>query len=356
MLANLFNKKSKALLGVDISSSSVKVLELSLKNGRYQVEAYASEALPADAIVERSINNDEAVGETVRRVLTRARAGAKRAAIAVPGSAAMIKNIQMNASLSEDEMDFQIRAEADQHLPFSQEDNEGVALDWEVLGPSETNSDMVDVVLVACRSEAVERRKDAVEYANVEVGVVDVEAFCTERAYALVQSQLDQDAETVAIMDIGATMTTLSVIHEGKSIYTREQMFGGKQLTEDISRHYGLSEEEAVRAKQDGTLPDDYELEVLEPFRRSILQQVSRSLQFFYSSSQFNDVDYVVLAGGVASVPHLAEIVQDELGVPTIVANPFSNMTLSNKVNPNLLSSDAPSLMVACGLAMRSFD
>lgn len=356
MLANLFNKKSKALLGVDISSTSVKVLELSLKNGRYQVEAYASEALPADAIVERSINNDEAVGETVRRVLTRARAGAKRAAIAVPGSAAMIKNIQMNASLNADEMDFQIRAEADQYLPFSQEDNEGVALDWEILGQSETSSDMVDVVLVACRSEAVERRKDAVEYANIEVGVVDVEAFCTERAYSLIASQLDEDAETVAIIDIGATMTTLSVIHEGRSIYTREQMFGGKQLTEDISRHYGLSEEEAKKAKVEGSLPDDYELEVLEPFRRSILQQVSRSLQFFYSSSQFNDVDYVVLAGGVSSIPHLAEIVQDELGIPTVVANPFASMTLSNKVNPSLLSSDAPSLMVACGLAMRSFD
>lgn len=356
MLANLFNKKSKALLGVDISSTSVKVLELSQKNGRYQVEAYASEALPPDAIVERSINNDEAVGETVRRVLTRARAGAKRAAVAVPGSAAMIKNIQMNASLSEDEMDFQIRAEADQYLPFSQEDNEGVALDWEIQGPTEADTGMVEVVLVACRSEAVERRKDAVEYANLEVAVVDVEAFCTERAFSLILPQLDSEAETVAVVDIGATMTTLSVMHEGKSIYTREQMFGGKQLTEDIMRQYGLNEEEANRAKFEGSLPDDYELEVLEPFRRSAVQQVSRSLQFFYSSSQFNDIDYIVLAGGSSAIPLLAEMVQDELGVSTVIANPFIDMTLSSKVNPNLLSADAPSLLVACGLAMRSFD
>lgn len=356
MLANLFNKKNKALLGVDISSTSVKVLELSQKNGRYQVEAYASEALPADAIIERSINNDEAVGETVRRVLTRARAGAKRAAVAVPGSAAMIKIIQMSASLSEDEMDLQIRAEADQYLPFSQEDNDGVALDWEIQGVPSADNDMVEVVLVACRSEAVERRKDAAEYANLEVSVVDVEAFCTERAFALIQPQLSDDAETVAIVDIGATMTTLSVMHEGKSIYTREQMFGGKQLTDAIARHYGLSDEEANRAYHEGTLPDDYELEVLEPFRRSALQQVSRSLQFFYSSSQFNDVDSIVLAGGTSSIPLLADMVQDELGVTTVIANPFVSMTLSNKVNPSILNNDAPSLLVACGLAMRSFD
>ncbi len=356
MLANLFNKKSKALLGVDISSTSVKVLELSQKNGRYQVEAYASEVLPPDAIVERSINNDEAVGETVRRVLTRARASAKRAAVAVPGSAAMIKTIQMSGGLKEDEMDLQIRAEADQYLPFSQEDNEGVALDWEIEGESDNSSDMVDVILVACRSEAVERRKDAVEYAGIEVAVVDVEAFCTERAFELIQPQLEPDAETVAIIDIGATMTTLSVMHQGKSIYTREQMFGGKQLIEDITRHYGFSEEEAIVAQAEGSLPDDYELEVLEPFRRSAVQQVSRSLQFFYSSSQFNDIDAIVLAGGTSSVSLLAEMVQDELGTPTIIANPFADMTLSNKVNPSLLSADASSLLVACGLAMRSFD
>ena len=169
-------------------------------------------------------------------------------------------------------------------------------------GPTEADTGMVEVVLVACRSEAVERRKDAVEYANLEVAVVDVEAFCTERAFSLILPQLDSEAETVAVVDIGATMTTLSVMHEGKSIYTREQMFGGKQLTEDIMRQYGLNEEEANRAKFEGSLPDDYELEVLEPFRRSAVQQVSRSLQFFYSSSQFNDIDYIVLAGGSSEI------------------------------------------------------
>lgn len=354
MLASLFNKKSKALIGVDISSTSVKVLELSHNNGRYQVEAYASEPLPPNAIVEQAISNDEAVGEAIRKAVGRSRTSAKRAAIAVAGSAVITKTVQMSSKLSDDEMDLQIRAEADQYIPYPLEE---VALDWEVQGESDQVPDSVDILLAACRSETVERRKDAVEYADLEAGVVDVEAFCTERAFELLQGQLDgDDIETVAVLDIGATMTTLSVLHEGKSIYTREQLFGGRQLTEDIMRRYGLSEEEATRSKLDGDLPDDYESEVLEPFRKAVVQQVSRSLQFFYSSSQFNDVDFVVLAGGTSAIPLLAENVEEDLGVATLIANPFMNMTLSQKVNASLLANDAPSLMIACGLAMRSFD
>ncbi|WP_419813659.1 pilus assembly protein PilM [Bacterioplanoides sp.] len=353
-MASLFNKKSKALIGVDISSTSVKVLELSHNNGRYQVEAYAAEPLPPNAIVEQAISNDEAVGEAIRKALGRSRTSAKRAAIAVAGSAVITKTVQMSSKLNDDEMDLQIRAEADQYIPYPLEE---VALDWEVQGESEQAADMVDVLLAACRSETVERRKDAVEYADLEAGIVDVEAFCTERAFDLLQSQLDgDDIETVAVLDIGATMTTLSVLHEGKSIYTREQLFGGRQLTEDIMRRYGLSEEEATRSKLDGDLPDDYESEVLDPFRKAVVQQVSRSLQFFYSSSQFNDVDFIILAGGTSAIPMLAECVEEELGVATLIANPFMNMTLSQKVNASLLANDAPSLMIACGLAMRSFD
>lgn len=354
MLANLFKKKKKALLGVDISSSSVKVLELSQANGRFQVEAYASEPLPEGAVVERNIENDEAVGEAVRRALTRSRAGAKKAAIAVPGSSVIVKTVQMNSSLNEDEMDMQIRSEADQYIPFPLDE---VAIDWEVKEETEGVPDSVDVLLAACRLETIERRKDAVEYSNLEVSVVDVEAFCVERAYELLKHQLNSDeAETVAIIDVGATMTTINVLHNGRSIYTREQMFGGKQLLEDVSRQYGLSLEEARVAMYEGSLPDDFQTEVLEPFRRSVVQQISRALQVFYSASQFNDVDYILLAGGTSVMSSLSEQVQDDLGIATVVANPFASMTLSNKVNPIVLNNDAPSLLIACGLAMRSFD
>ncbi|NRA24095.1 MAG: pilus assembly protein PilM, partial [Oleispira sp.] len=339
---------------VDISSTSVKVLELSLNNGRYQVENYTSEPLPTNAVVEQSIGDEEAVGSVIKKALSRMRSGGKKAAIAVAGSAVINKNIEMNEGLSDDEMDYQIRIEADQYIPYPLEE---VALDWQIQGPSEVAGN-VDVLLAACRLENVELRKDALEIGGLETGIVDIEAFCTERAYELIQSQLedDDDIETVAIIDIGATMTTLSVLHQGKTIYTREQLFGGKQLTEEIMRRYGLSEEEAVRAKLDGGLPDDYESEVLDPFRDSVVQQVSRSLQFFYSSSQYNDVDYIVLAGGTSSIIGLDQLTQEKLGISATVANPFVNMTLSQKVNASMLNNDAPSLMIACGLAMRSFD
>ena len=354
VLASLFKKKNKALLGVDISSTSVKVLELSCQGERYQVEAYATEALPPNAVVEQSINNEEAVGEAIRKAVSRSRSNTKHVALAVAGSAVITKTVQMSSGLKEDELDMQIRAEADQYIPYPLEE---VALDWEVTGPSEKSPDMIDVLLAACRSETVERRKDSVEIAGLEVSCVDVEAFCTERAFSLLEAQVPgDDVETVAVVDIGATMTTLSVMHNGKSIYTREQLFGGRQLTEDIMRRYGLSEEDAQRAKLEGGVPDDYEAEVLDPFRRAVVQQVSRSLQFFYSSSQFNDVDYIILAGGTSSIPGLPEMVQQTIGTPAAVANPFISMTLSQKVNASLLANDAPSLMIAAGLAMRSFD
>lgn len=353
MLAKVFKKKNKALLGVDISSTSVKLLELSQVNGRYRVEGYAREALPANAVIDQNIEDDEAVGEAVRKAFSRIHTTTKQAAVAVSGAAAITKVIQMPEGLSDSDMDLQVRAEADQHIPYPLDE---VALDWEVQGPSLLSKDRVDVLLAACRSETVERRKDAAEYSGLNVTVVDVEAYCVERASPLLLSQLKGfESETIAIVDIGMTTTSLNVVHHGKSIYTREQLFGERQLIEEASRRYAMSEADVIRAQAEGGLPSDYEAEVLEPFRRSVVQQISRSLQFFYSSSQFNDVDCIVLAGSVAPTPRLVDMVQDALAVPTVVANPFVDMTLSNNVNPNLLSSDASSLLVACGLAMRSF-
>lgn len=353
MLANLFKKKNKAIIGVDISSTSVKLIELSENNGRMQVEAYASEPLPENAVVEQSINDEEAVGNAIKKAVARSRSATKKAGVAVAGSAVITKVIQMGSDLSEDEMENQITVEADQYIPYPLEE---VAMDFEVQGPSEGNDAQVDVLLAACRKETVELREDALEIGGLESHVVDVEAFCVERAYKLLTTQLEGEVETVAIVDIGANMTTLSVVNGDSITYTRDQMFGGQQLTEEIQRRYGLSAQEAMRAKVEGGLPDDYEAEILEPFKESVVQQVSRSLQFFYSSSQFNDVDAVILAGGTASLIGLSQLVQEKIGTPAVVANPFVNMTLGQKVNAQALANDAPSLLIACGLAMRSFD
>jgi len=149
-------------------------------------------------------------------------------------------------------------------------------------------------------------------------------------------------------------MTTLSVYAGGESVYTREQLFGGKQLTDEIMNRYDLSFEEAGLAKKQGGLPEDYESEVLEPFREAVVQQVSRSLQFFFSSSEYTELDCIVLCGGVAAIAGLAEIIEERLSTPAIVANPFADMSVGSRVNAQALAKDAPAMMVACGLAMRS--
>jgi len=158
------------------------------------------------------------------------------------------------------------------------------------------------------------------------------------------------------VIDVGATMTTLNVMHNLKSVYTRDTVFGGKQLTEEIMRRYGLSYEEAGMAKRQGGLPESYLTDVLEPFKQAMTQQASRSLQFFYSSSPHSKVDHIVLAGGSASIPGMDEMIQEKLGVETTIANPFASMSLSARVKPQTLSNDAPALLIACGLALRSFD
>jgi type IV pilus assembly protein PilM len=261
----------------------------------------------------------------------------------------------MQSSLTDEEMHSQIELEADQYVPYPLEE---VSLDFEVLGPSENNPDTVDVLLAACRTETVEMRTAAVESGGLDAKVVDVEAYATENAFQLLLDQVpDQGMEkTIAVVDVGATMTTLNVLHDTRLIYTRDQVFGGKQLTEEIMRRYGLSYEEAGMAKRQGGLPENYELEVLEPFKEAMCQQVSRSLQFFFGSSKYNSVDQIILAGGSASVPTIAELIQDRLGIETQVANPFASMSLSSQVKPQSLSNDAPALLIACGLALRSFD
>lgn len=355
MLRSLFGKKRPVpVLGLDISSSSVKLLELSRSGEQYRVESYAVASLPPNAVVEKNIAEPEAVADVIRALVRRSRTKLRAAAVAVAGSAVITKVIEMPAGLSEDALETQISLEADQYIPYPLDE---VALDFEVLGPAPGNDERVEVLLAACRRENVDSRVDTLELAELGAQVVDVEAYAVERAFSLVGEQLDcSEDSVVAIVDLGATMTTLSVLVGGQTVYTREQLFGGRQLTEEIQRRYGLTVEEAGLAKKQGGLPDDYESEVLEPFRDAVVQQITRSLQFFFSSSQYNEVDQLVMAGGVSSMPGLSDLVQDHLGTPTVVANPFASMAVAPRVDVGALTNDAPAMMIACGLALRSFD
>ena len=352
-MLRLYRKPNKGLVGVDISSTTVKLLELSVKNGRYWVESYALLPLPENSVVEKSILNSEAVGDALERVVNLSNPRSTNVAIAVPTSMVINKIIEMEADMTDEEREVQIRMDAEQYIPFPLDE---VSLDFEILPDRLANPNRVNVLLVATRTENVDTRVEVLELAGLVAKVADVESYAMERAFSVFADTLPMGANTVGILDIGHTMTTLSVMQKGKIIYTREQVFGGKQLTQDVQSRYGLSFEEAGRAKKERSLPDDYDTEVLEPFLEAVVQQAARSLQFFFSSSQFNEIDHILLAGGNANIPGLAKLLQQKLGYRVTIANPFLQMGFSPQIDIKKIENDASSLMVACGLALRSFD
>lgn len=353
---SLFRPKARQLVGLDISSSSVKMVELSEgEKGAYRIERYAIESLPRDAVVDGNIASLDGVSEAIRRALRRMGAGIKQAAVALPASSVITKKMILPGGLRDQEMELQVESEASQYIPFALDE---VNLDFQVVGPSPGNPDEVEVLIAASRKEKVEDRVAVVESAGLKALVMDVESFAAEAAFELVARQLPGGGanKIVAVIDVGANVMNVSVLRNGQQLYAREQAFGGSQLTQEIARQYGMSVEDAEVAKRAGGLPEDYERDLMRPFMDSLALEVSRALQFFFTSTQYNQVDHIVLAGGCAVMPGLAEVVGGRTQVATIVANPFAGMALSSRVRPKNLLADAPSLMVACGLALRRFD
>jgi type IV pilus assembly protein PilM len=356
MKIDLFTAKAPPLFGLDISSSSVKMLELvDGGKGGYRVERYAIEPLPRDSVIDGNINNLEAVGEAVKRAYTRLGTRTKHVAMAVPTGAVISKKIVVSAALREEELEMQVESEANQYIPFALEE---VNLDFQVLGPSPTNPEVQEVLLAATRKEKVEDRVAVADSAGLKALVMDVESFAQQTALSLVVQALPGGGKdlNVAVVDVGANVMNVTVLRNDQSIYTREQAFGGNQLTQDIVSRYGMTPEEAENAKRTGGLPDDFEAEVMKPFMENLSMEVQRALQFFFTSTQYHAVDHILLAGGSAVIAGLDEVVHTRTQVPSSVANPFSLMQASPKIQLKRLMTDAPSLIVACGLAMRRFD
>ncbi len=355
-LERLFQVNSPPLIGVDISTSAVKMVELTDRgNQMYQVERYAIEPLPRDSVVEGNINNLDAVSETLKRCHAKLGSSIKNVAIALPNAAVISKKILVPAGLTEEEIEVQVETEANQYIPFSLDE---VNLDFQVLGPASGSPDDVEVMIAASRKEKIEDRVAASEVAGLKVTVVDVDLFAAQSAFELIETQFPDKGkdQNIAIIDVGASFTNVNVLRNGQSIYLREQPFGGVQLTQEIQDKFGLSREEAEVAKRAGGLPDNYETDVLNPFLENLGLEVARALQFFFTSTQHNQVNHIVLSGGCAALPGADVAVAKRTQVNTIIANPFANMALSSKVRPKNLAQDAPSLMVACGLALRRFD
>ena len=308
----LFGPKYRPLLGLDITTSSVKLIELSMSGGQHRVESYAAEPTPHNAINEKAIVDADAVG--------------------------------------------QVEMQADQYIPFPMEE---VSYDFQRIGPSEKDPDMLDVLLVATRTENVEQRVAAVQAAGLTARIVDVEAFALENACKLLVHQMPDGGidRTMAVIDFGASSTTFSVLRDLKVIYTRDFAFGGQQLTEEIMRTYGLSMEEAGRAKKEGGLPSNYQPEVLDPFIDDMTQQVSRSLQFYLASGSGREQpEKILVCGGCANIAGVDDVIASRVGIPAERGDPLGQMKLSSRAKAQAVKKDATALLTACGLALRSFD
>lgn len=354
---SILNPSNRPLIGLDISSSAIKMVELSRMDnkGGVKVERYAIEPLPRDAVVDGKVVNIEAIADTMRKAWRKMGTTTKLVAMALPTAAVITKKIILPANLSEQEMEVQVESEANQYIPFALEE---VNLDFQVIGPSPSGADEVEVLIAASRKELVEDRVACAQAAGLKASVMDIESYAAQAAFELVETQLPASGrdQCVTLVDVGANVMNVVVMRNDQTVYSREQAFGGSALTQEIVRVYGMSFEEAEISKRSGSLPENYETEVLGPFLDSFAQEVSRALQFFFTSTQYTQVDHIVLSGGCATLHGISQTVFAQTQVDTMVANPFSSMALASKVKGKALLADAPSLMTACGLALRRFD
>jgi type IV pilus assembly protein PilM len=359
-------KRKTHYVGLDISASTVKLVELSHSGKRFQVESVGAEPIPEGMMEDHNPSDPEGVGAAVKRLLRTSGTGLKNAAVAVPTSSVITRVIPMPVAFSESEIEANIQLEASQYIPFPLEE---IYLDFQVQGVSKSDSSTQDVMIVASRREHVDLREETLQEAGLNARIVDVEAYALENTFHLMSDTPKEDtlsaaprqpstaeSKCTAFIDIGAAVTTLYIFDGDRIIFTREQAFGGDQLTLGIAETYGLPKDRAELAKRSGELSEDYTHTVLAHFRQALAEQVSQALQYFFASSHFNSVDRIILTGGGSLTPGIDETIADLSGTTTVVGNPFRQMENSKRVNRRSLMRDGPLFAVACGLALRSFD
>jgi type IV pilus assembly protein PilM len=351
----LFGPRNPPLIGVDISTSCVRIVELAqVAKDELRLERYAAEALPRGAVVDGAIENMDQVVEAVRRVCKKSGTRAKLAALGMPPASVITKKIILPAGLSEEQLEMQAESEASQYIPFALDE---VSLDFDIIGPAANSSDDVEVMLAASRREKIEDRVAIAEASGLKATVMDIESYAARAALDRVTALMpDAGAgRVVALFQIGAQVTHISVMLDGATVYEREQPFGGNSLTHDIVRAYGMAFDEAENRKKANDLPDTYVPELLTPFMESAVMEVTRAIQFFYTSTPYTRIDRLFLAGGCALLPGLLDLIASRTRIACAVAAPFKGMQLGATVRESQLRLDGPAYLVACGLALRRF-
>lgn len=337
---------------MDITSATVKLLELERHAGGLRIDSYAVRPLREGAVVERRIRDKHEVIDTLRRAVEHAKPRSRRAVVAVPNSAAITRVISLPAALSDDDIEARIQMESDKYIPFPLNE---VAFDFQRLGRHPRYDDQQEILLAACRLQDIDTLTSTLEAVGLEAVAVDVEGFALERVCQALASPLEEeDGDSTALVDIGANLCAFHVLKGGRIVYSRDNLCGGRQLTDAISRHYGMSFEDAGRAKRRGGLPEDYRQNVLLPFIDTLIQHIGRSLQLYYTSAGQQQVRRLILAGGSSALPGFAERLRAQSGLEATLANPFNHMRIHSRLDVGALAADAPAMLTACGLAMRA--
>ncbi len=351
----MLRRKHSPMIGLDISSSSAKLVELGqTADGQILLERFASEPFEKGWITDGQIEKFDEVAAALRRVVARSGTSARDAALAMPQSAVITKKIVLPAGLREEMLELQVEAEADQYIPFPLDE---VSLDFYVIGPCPTSPGDVDVLIAASRKDRVQDRQGLAEAAGLHPVILDIESHAARRAMGRLIAKLPDGGKgaLVALFEIGSETTSLKVLHDEDMVFDRDQAFGGAQLTLLISRQYGFSFAEAEQKKLANELPLDFGALVLKPFVDSLAQEVGRALQYFFTSTPYHQVDWVMLAGGTAALTGLSERITAETGFACKVVNPFADMVFGPAVREAKLQREAPAYLTACGLAMRRF-
>ena len=342
-------KKKKDLVGIDIGSSSVKLVQLWQTREGYQLLNAAIMPLPPEAIVDNSLMDTAAVVDAVKNLVASLGIKSKEAACSISGNAVIIRKITLPAMTSE-ELEDQISWEAEQYIPFDIKD---VHIDFQILGPDAIDPSKVQVLLVASKKDIINDYVAVFNDAGLSLNVMDVDSFAVQNAFELNSEMSD---EVRALVNVGAGVMNINVVKAETSLFTRDVQMGGNQYTEEIQKQLGVSTQEAETMKmlaaeqQGGPLTD-----VIGRVNDSLAQEIRRSVDFYNSTASGEErITRVSMCGGCSKMTGLKEAVSAKLGMDVELLNPFERIKFSEKdFDPEYLQEIAPLMAVGVGLAIR---
>jgi len=350
-MKSLLKKKLPPIVGLDIGTRQIKAVWIERAKEGFILQGYACEPISKIAFSERDIKDYESVSIALKKIRKTLKTKSKLANVAVAGTSVISKVVYMEPEQSDFELENQIEIEADSLIPYPLEE---VYLDFEEMGPSTTHTGKINVLLTAAHKDLVESRLLLTREANFEPKIVDMENFAIGNAIDFFHTNTAAD-ESICCINVGASLLQVCVVKNGDVIYTKEHAFGLNNLVNDISAIHMIEREAAERQLLDGTLAGNWVEDTLPIFAANLQQSINRALQMYMNTLHVERPQKILLAGGAANIDPLIDILNQDLGLEVVRFNPFAGMTINPKLDAAKLQKLAPQLVIAAGLASRSF-